>query len=238
MTLFRLFIAIVLVAACGLIYVWTKMPDLVAESLSKKMQVPVKIADINVAYGAIKIEKLEIGNPQGSLLPKAFSADSIQVAAPLTNYIKKQIVIDQIEIKQIYLGVEIGASTSSFGNWATILSNLQSSSPKDTASKGKREGSLLIKKLILTNITTEIISNPLTGNVQKLKPIDRLEFDNVSSNEGISLDQIAKLVLQQTLNSVLTKHNLQNMLKDVMQSPSGTWQKLSEPFKELLQKQN
>lgn len=234
MKVYRILALIVLVAIIGLYVVWKKAPDLVAQKLSKAMQVEVKIADIDLSLRTIKVEKLEIGNPKGSQLPIAFSADSIEVTAPISNYIKDPMIIDEIEVKRIYFSLEFTSPTAKTGNWGTILENLKkTSSPKGTEKKGR---TLLIKKLILTDINSDLVYALQAGKIQKLPLIPRLEFTNVSSEEGVAIDQIAQVILDQTLRSVFQKDNLQNMIEGAIESPGGAWEKLSEPIKGLIPK--
>ena len=229
MKLFRILLALVLVVLIGLAFLWIKVPDLVAKQLSKQMQVEVKIGDIALSAHSIGVKNLEIGNPKNSILPKAYSAGSIEVKASLSNYLKDPIVIDELQINQIYVGLEFASPISPSGNWSTILENMKKSAP---VSKKKEARSVLIKKLILTDIRSDLIFTQQGGKVQNLLPIDRLELNNVSSEAGVSLDQIARVILEQTLNALLKKQSLQSMIENVIQSPTGTWEK----FKELIPK--
>lgn len=222
MKIVRIFFILAIVAILGLFFVWKKAPDIIASNLSEKMKVDVKIGDIALATDAVKIKKIEIGNPKGSKLPVAFSTDSIEVRAPLENYIKDAIVIDAIEINNIYMSLEFTSPTATEGNWPTIIDNLKKSSPAEKPQEPKEEKkgkSVLIKKLILTDINADLVYTLTGGEVQKLKTIPRLEFDNVSSESGISLDQIINLIMKQTLESVLKEQSLGNILEKAIESP-------------------
>lgn len=209
--------------------IWARIPDIVASSLSKKMQVTVEIEDINLTLQSIKVEKLEIGNPKGSILSKAFSSDQILIQAPASNYFKDEIVIDEIDIDKVYVALEFDSKGSSKGNWSTIMGNMKSSSPPS-----KNEKNILIKRLILTNIDLDLVYRNEGGKVQKLPPIRRLEFTNVTSQGGIPSQQIMNVILKETLRSIFQKENLQNMLEGILENPKGGVQQLLEPFKGLL----
>lgn len=232
MKLLRIFFILVCVAIIGVFFAWKKAPSLIASNLSKKMQVEVKIAAIDLSMNDVKVEKIEIGNPKGSKLPQAFSAGSIQVSAPILNYLKDAIVIDAIEINKIYLGLEFTSPTATSGNWTTIMDNMKKSSPpapKETKEKTKGK-SVLIKKLILTDINADLVYVLTGGLVKKLDTIPRLEFTNISSESGISLDQIVGLVLEQTLHSVLKIASPQNILEKAVETPKGIFDTLTAPF--------
>ncbi len=207
----------------------SSFPDIIASKLSQKMKVSVEIEDIHWGWNAIDIEKIEIGNPMGSILPKAFSADQVLLQAPVTNYIKNNIVIDEIDIDTIYVSLEFDSKGSKKGNWTTIMGNMQdtgktkssSSQPKSSSKSGK---SVLIKKLVMTNINIALAYRQGGGSVQNLAPIKRLEFTNVSSEEGIPTEQISNIIFQQMLKQIFSIEGLQNMIQDFL-PPSNPIQK-------------
>lgn len=234
MKLLRIFFILAIVAIVGLFFAWKKAPEIIASNLSEKMKVDVKIGDIALASDSVKITKIQIGNPKGSKLPVAFSTDSIEVRSPLQNYIKDAIVIDAIEINNIYMSLEFTSPTATEGNWPTIIDNLKKSSPPEEPKKQEEEKngkSVLIKKLILTDINADLIYTLTGDNVQKLKTIPRLEFDNVSSESGISLDQIITLIMKETLESVLKEQSLGNILEKAIESPKDVLESFIPSFK-------
>ncbi len=218
-----LLLAIVVIAFLA----WTRLPDTVATHLSKKMKVSVEIDDIALSRNSIAIAKLDIGNPKGSILNTAFTSNEIRILAPLGHYFDKQIEIDEIAIDKIYLGLEFNAPGSKEGNWTTIMQNFRENSGSGS------DRIILIKKLILTNISIDLAYRSDGGKTTSLKPIDRLEFTNVTSEGGVPSDQIANAILIQTLRSIFQKEHLQDMLENVIPSTEGSVDKLTQPFKNL-----
>ncbi len=233
--LLGLVVVLILIAIIAVSIGWSRIPDMLASRLSEKMKVHVEIDDLNIAMQALNFQKVEIGNPAGSVLPKAFSAEQILVMAPLTHYLHKEIVIDEIDLDTIYVGLEFESTSNPKGNWTTIIQNLQSSGGGSSSSKSKSEGgrSVLIKKLVLTNISVELLYRQKGKAPKKLAPIKRLEFTNVSSEHGIPSAQITQVILQQMLKSVFSIEGLQDMLQDVLQ-PQNTLDSLLKPFKGIL----
>ncbi|HSW86480.1 MAG TPA: AsmA family protein [Rhabdochlamydiaceae bacterium] len=223
-------IVIVIVAIIVIFFVtWSRVPDMLANSLSKKMKVPVEIEDVHLGMRSIEIDKLEIGNPKGSILPKAFSTDKILIRAPLMNYMHKQIVIDEVDLSNVYLGLEFEYMGSKKGNWSTIMNNFKESTK---TSEQKNPRTVLIKKLIATNINIDLVYEKGGGKIQRLKPVDRMEFDNVTSEGGLPTEQITRLIVNQMLRQVFSMENLQDMLENILQNPGqGTLQKIFQPFK-------
>lgn len=221
-------IAIIVIAFIG----WSRAPDIVANNLSKKMKVSVSIDEINLGLSHIGIEKLEIGNPQGSILSKALTTNSIMIHAPLLNYLNQAIVIDEIDVNDIYLGLEFENITSTNGNWTTIMGNFKAATAAEPASSSAK--TVLIKKLVLNNITTDIVYKNQGGQVKRLPNIDHIVLTNISSQGGIPMDQLMSTVLGQMLRQVFEQENIKNMLEGIIQNPPTSVEQLIEqPLKGL-----
>src|SRR5262245_8377860 len=109
-------IVILIVAAVivGTIF-WARVPDMIASRLSEKMKVSVQIGTINLGFSKIDIKNIQIGNPRGSILSKAFSCEEIAILAPLTQYLHKKIVIREIDLNNVYLGLEFDSASGTSG---------------------------------------------------------------------------------------------------------------------------
>lgn len=204
----------------------SRLPDIVSNNLSKKINVPVQIDDIHLTWNRIDIDKITIGNPSGSVLPKAFSCDQLFSLAPFMNYLKRHVVIDQIEIDNVYLGLEFKSPLSTDGNWSKIINQSKSSSTNTFRT-------VLIHKLILTNIDVDLVYLSEGNVVKRLRHIDRIELKDVSSEGGIPANQITSLVLQEMIKNVLLQQNLQNLIQDVIQNPEKGIKKILSPIKKL-----
>lgn len=211
--LLTLFVAIAVV----LFLAWSRVPDMVATSLAQKMQVPVEVGSMQLRPTSLKVNTFEIGNPPHSILPIAFSAQSILVDAPLTRYLNSHIVIDEITISDVYLGLEFNSASGTDGNWTTILNNLERTSKQAPTGESKR--SVLIKKLVLLNLNAEVVYRKEGGRPKKLPTIPRMELDNISSEGGLPVEQITDSVLGQMLQKVFIQQNLKNMLENL--TPGG-----------------
>lgn len=233
----RISLIVAIILVIGLFMGWSRMPDIIASNLSKKLQVSVEIDDIFVRPGRIEIDKLELGSPAGYKLPRSLSVKQIKVEAPLLHYFDQNIVIDEIVLDTVYIGIEFDAQGSKQGNWTQILQNYKDAT--GDAGTGKNKGkddsgkSVLIKRLVIKTISVDLAFKD-SGKVKHLDPIDRIEFTNVTSEGGIPTDQITRLVMQQMLNSIFSKENIQTMIEGFMQSPEQGIQNLLQPFKGLM----
>ncbi len=227
----KILVTLLILLLIGGVIAWQMAPKLIGSALSKKLQVEVTINDIALSSDAVTVKKVDIANPSGSVLPKAFTVDTIKVDAPLNNYTKDSIVIDEISLNNVYISLEFATAKAMAGNWAKIVQNMEKTSseePKEDSKKEqKKQTSVLIKKLILTDVNVDIVNGLLGTSVQKLQPIKRIEFDNISSDSGIPMDQIIMLILKETLK----QGNASNLLEKLIPSPSGLLEKVILPFK-------
>lgn len=205
----------------------SRLPDIIANNLSKKISAPVQIDDIHLTRNKIDIDKITIGNPSGSVLPKAFSCTQLFSLAPFTNYLKRHVVIDQIEIDNVYLGLEFKSPLTTEGNWSKMINQVNKSSSKSTFR------TVLIHKLILNNIDVDLVYLSEGNAVKRLRHIDQIELKDVSSEAGIPSNQITSLVLQEMIKNVLLQQNLQNLIQDVIQNPEKGIKKILNPLKKL-----
>jgi len=228
MKFMRVCLYIIVVAVLAAIIGWNVAPSVIGSTLSKKMGVDVKIGDFDLTTKQMRVDFVQIGNPKGSTLPKALSVDEIRVNAPLTNYMKDAIVIDEVILDDVYLSLEIATPASIAGNWGKIIDNMNKSSgpsEPETKSKDEKGTSVLIKKLILTNVNVEVVNGLMGNSVTKLDTIKRLEFDNVSSDSGVPIEQIIALIMAQTV-----KGSVGSILEKVIPTPKGLLEKIPVPF--------
>lgn len=210
--------------AIFLFLLWSRLPDMIASNLSKRLQVGVEIGDMSLSPSSIGVEKFVIHNLPRYKLPNAFSAEKIDIEAPLTRYLKNDIVIEEIIVSDVYIGLEFESIKSAKGNWSTILANAQSA--QEESSKTASEKTVLIKRLLLTNIRVDLYYQS-EGKIKKLKTIPQIELTNISSQGGNVGDQIMNSALGQAVKEVFVQENLKNMFDQLLQSPVT-------PFKEYL----
>src|ERR1700687_3146033 len=91
-------VVIAIVIAIALFIGHSRLPNFLANKLSKKLQVSVDIGSISLSFKGIKIKNIEIGNPPGTVQPQAFTCKEIEIHIPPTHLFRKQIVIDAITV--------------------------------------------------------------------------------------------------------------------------------------------
>jgi len=241
-TITGLLVVLILAAVVVGFIFWSRVPDMVASHLSSKLRVPVEIDSFGIHWGEIDAKKIQIGNPPQSILARAFACKEINVLCPFRNYFDKKVVINEIDLKDIYLGLEFDSPSGTTGNWTRIMSNLnQSMGNQTTTGSGKKkkkgqlveskpaERSVLIHRIVLTNIDVDVVYKT-DGKIKRLPRIDRMELTEISSEGGFPMDQILNSVLGEMLKQIFIKENLKNMMKEFLDTPSPVQQYLA-PFK-------
>ncbi len=232
----RSFIGLVVIGILGLIIVMfvakIQLPDMVASNLSSKLKVPVQVGDIDLSFKVIEVQKLEIENPQGYKLPIAFAADTITVRAPLTEYLRDQVEIEEIEINNVYLGFEFESATSTQGNWTDIIKRAQERAEGMPAKAGEKKKSVLIRRIILNHIQTDLLYRHQGGKVKHLPVIQHIELVDISSEGGSALDQIMNSALGAMLKQVFIEQNLKDVFNQFF-DPNNTLKNALKPLKGL-----
>lgn len=229
------FITLLLIIIIAVVVIFfmgkSRLPDMLANNLSKKLQVAVSIDSMDLSFSKIDANQLEIGNPKGFSLPKAFSAKEIEVTAPITEYFRDSIVIEEIDVNEIYLGLEFNTPTSSDGNWTAIMDNFQKSAHLEEAGPSAKK--VLIKKLVFNDIQTDLLFRQNGGKIKKLPQIKQIVLTNISSEGGFPTDQLMSSILGQMLKEVFIQNHLNNMIKGFVDSPGKAVDTLTKPFKEF-----
>lgn len=194
---------------------WSRIPDIVASNMSKKLKVPVEIADIDLSMKSIEIDKLEIGNPKGYYLPRAFGAEHIAIDAPLSRYFHDHILIDEIDVDNVYVGLEFDSPKGTEGNWTQIMKNVHSSASQ------KSKKTVLIHKLILSNIKCDLLYRSQGKKVTHLPEIKRIELHDISSEGGGAMDQIMNSALGEMIKQVFVEQNMKDALNNILDQIQG-----------------
>ncbi|QVL56384.1 MAG: hypothetical protein KFB95_04100 [Simkaniaceae bacterium] len=182
---------------------------ILAEIISKKTMTPVSVKDVIWKKDSFTIDDIMIANPTPARLPTAMRVKSIKVDAPYKQYFEDPILITQIHLDSVYINIQIYNKDQTEGNWQTLMGNMA----VDHKSPLSVERSALIKKLILTNIQIDLILSD--GKLHHLSPIERLEFDNISSDKGIPTQEISEIIVQKMMQSIF----LQKGLKSIIEAP-------------------
>lgn len=180
---------------------------ILSKIISRTTQTSVTINHIDFHHDSFTIQHLAIGNPKDAYIPIAFKAETVKVNVDYNQYLKNSIVIDTIEINDIYLNIEFYTEDKLEGNWQVIIENMGKS--HQDSNKNKRYA--LIKKLILNNIQVNLILSD--GKIHRLSPIDHLEFEDVTSEEGFPVKEISEIIARKMVYSIFKEEGLNLIIK-------------------------
>lgn len=212
------------------ITLWVQIPHMIAQSLAKKLKVPVEIKSLGISWRGISFYELSIGNPKGYTLPYAFKAKKIELKAPLYEYFQSVININEVRIDDVYLGFEFLSIQGPQGNWSIIMSNLEASQQSPLPKQFQREAAVSIAHITLSNIHSEVYYRDQEGQVIVLDEIPMMHFTDVNSKKGIPSQQLMDSVLVGMLTEVFTRQNLRNMMQGVINIPARGFKMLFAPL--------
>jgi|GEM_PF-529166 len=216
-TLTGLFVAAILAFGVIVLMGWKRVPDLIADGLAKKLGVKVEIESITGDINDLFVDKIQIDNPDPSVLPQAFTCDKIEFHAAVSNYLNQDVVIEEIDLDTVYFDIEFDRPKGKKGNWKTIMDNASNTKEelKNEAQGKAEEGDAVrtvwIKNLVLTNITTDLVYRN-KHEVNHLTPIDKIVLKDLKSEGGPVMSQIVKLVLGQSLKAVFEEQHIKQGL--------------------------
>ena len=205
----------------------------VSKTLSDKLKVPVSVKSVDFHWGSFVINGLTIHNPSKSRLPIALQAKTITFQAPYYRYFMPTIHINDITCKDLYVSIEFYNEDKTVGNWTELIENLDSNESFGKSDEEKHLGKgriVMIKKLLLYNINIDLLFKGQGQTPYKLSPIEKLEFDNVSSQKGLPTEEITEIIVQKMMEQISIMSGIGNMLGSVVTAPAKA---LFAPFEFL-----
>lgn len=180
---------------------------ILAQIISRKIHLPLTIKKVNYGKDSFAIHELQLANPKEARLPTALKIETIQIDAPYRRYFEDPIMIDQIHVNNSYVNIQIYNKDQTESNWHTIIKYMS----ENRNSLLSIERPAVIKKLVLTNIQIDLIL--ADGSMHHLSPIQRLEFDNVSSERGIPIEKISEIIVQKMMGQIFIEKGLKAIIE-------------------------
>ncbi|MBS0625922.1 MAG: hypothetical protein JSS32_07725 [Verrucomicrobia bacterium] len=185
---------------------WGNRTHIVSNFLAKQLHIPVKIRSLKLGMDQSQFIRLWAGNPTQSKTQTSFSADQVEIDLSLKKILTDPLIIDLIEMDNIVVGIEFYNLDGSNNNWSHILT-------KSKKKQSQKARNFLIKSLVLKNITVQITQ--ADGSVKRFEPIERIEFANISNQEGLPLSDIEKLLFRLMMQDVFKRVNLNQLLQTI-----------------------
>ncbi len=207
---------IVVVAVLSLIVaiLLLKAP-IISSYLSHKLGVNVSMRSVSISTSGMKINKFKINNPIGARTNTALSAQNIDVGYQWKELRADPGVIEDIELNNVFLGIELYNSSGSRNNWSQILATVDDNQDKDAKE-------MVIKRLVIKNLSVSVRGKGIFSSWQKIKEIPRLEFRNISSKEGFPTEKL--------IEQIFDEANLGTYIKELIKQPVKVLDKVFSPF--------
>jgi hypothetical protein len=206
-----LLICLALVLMAGFI-VWARKAEFASYLLSRQLKTPTSIQALHITRDHATLIRFWIGNPPGSKTQTAFASDQVEIDTTLSQLMGNPLIIDQIEINNIFFGLELYDKSGNDTNWNRMLS---SSTPQ-----GPTDRKWLIRRLVLTNLSVEVVQP--NGQIKRYPTIARMEFNNISSESGFPVEEIEKAIFNMVLKDILRQIDLPSLIRQFApQVPQG-----------------
>jgi hypothetical protein len=205
---------VILLVLVALGLAWFMAPQIAGYTIRSTLGTDAQVRELHLGLQDTSFGGITIMSPKGSRISKALTVESGSAQAPLIPALYADpYVVESIHLKglDLFLDFPEGPSLQT-GNWGKMLAHSAAqSSPND------RE--ILIKEVVLEDIRVTMIDQ--SGREQKLKPIDRIRFTNVSSRDGVEGSQLTAVVLNQVLRNILSIENLLPAVGRIVEDAGG-----------------
>lgn len=185
---------IFLVILGSVIALWFLKVPIMSAYLSNRLGIPVSMLGIKIRPSYTTITRFRIANPRSAKTKTAFASKKIRADYSVQELFGTPTTVDQISLNNVFLSIEFYNPLGTVNNWTEIAKNM----PKK---EGKKKGKgYLIRKLVINDLLVEIHGMGLGGLLGKVetKRIPRLEFTNISSEEGFPTEQLIRAIFGRT----------------------------------------
>jgi hypothetical protein len=199
-----------------IIVIWVLKAPIISSYLSHKLGVNVSMGSVRISTTEMKIKKFKINNPIGARSNTALSSQNIKVSYTWNDLRSDPGIIDDIELNNVFLGIELYNATGTQNNWSQILANVDDEQDKDAKET-------IVKHLVINNLAVSIRGKGFFSSWKKIKEIPRLEFRNISSKDGFPTEEL--------IEQIFDEANLGTYIKELIKQPTQVLDKIFSPFK-------
>lgn len=207
---FSLFLSLALLClAVAIGITWTNRENILAHFMSRQLRVPVSIRTLDISKTSAEITRMWIGNFPKSQTSTSFTAETLRLDATLDQIFGNPVTIEQIDINDIFVGIEFYDANGNDNNWGRIL--------HENGQKKRHSREYLIRTLILRNLTVELTQ--ANGKVKRYPTIKQMEFHNISSASGFPVEEIEKAIFEMMMKDIFKKLQLDQLFKTILPLP-------------------
>lgn len=198
----------------------------------KALKVKVEVDDLDLAIysGKVKIEGLNIKNPEGYENKSLLELGSGKVETSMKSLFSDPVEIASIVLDEITLTIEQKGLTN---NLQEVLNNL----PKSDAPQAETEGKgLVIKNLQITNTTVKVKLLPVPGqNDTVTLKLDPIEMKDLGTDSKMDMAKLSGKILT-ALATGVTKQGIGILPDDILGAIEGSLGDLDKEVEKVKKK--
>lgn len=207
---FSLFLALALLCLAIAIGIsWTNRGNILSHFISRQLHVPVSIFSLEIGKSSAEISRLWIGNFPRSQISTSFTSETLKIDANWNQIFGNPVTIEQIDMDNIFVGIEFYDANGDDNNWGRIL--------HEDVPKKKNSRDYLIRTLTMRNLTVELTQ--ANGKVKRYPTIKQMEFHNISSDTGFPVEEIEKAIFEMMMKDIFKKLQLDQLFKTINPLP-------------------
>ena len=172
-----------------------------------KTEVKVSGMAINLKEGKVGIAGLTVANPEGWSSAKVLELEGVEVTLDIPSLSEDVLVIKSIRILQPLIVFESDASGGS--NMQTLLDNMNSDAPEDSAEEAEtsesKETLLIIDQLNFSGGLVKISSETKPGEVIDLS-LPAIKMSDIGRKEGgitpeVAIEKVSKKLIEKIISA-------------------------------------
>lgn len=181
---------------------WTNRENILAHFMERQLRVPVSIRSLDIRTSSAEITRMWVGNFPHSQTSTSLAAESLLLQTKLDQFFANPVAIEEIDIDNVFVGIEFYDEKGEDSNWSRILQkNQKKGKPRD----------YLIRTLVLNNVTVE--TTEADGKVKRYPAIKQMEFHNITSESGFPIDEIEKAIFDLMMQDIFKKLQIEQIFR-------------------------
>lgn len=199
---------------------WMAKAPLLSMALSVKTGMKISVSDWSIGWRSMSFRNFRIRTPSDPIYSTALSIGSIEIQAGLFDLMRKTTQIQSVDIRHVFMGINIRADGSS--NWSKPLQKLSSGSNR------KKESSYFV--IDNFNITDVTVALTRPGKGEKRYGPSSIHATHLGSDKPMGIGGLVQFIAREITAEIIRKYALPNLFKGIIRAPGRI---LFSPLKKL-----
>ena len=211
---------------------YSNCPYYIGKVIETEIGEPATVEKVTFSLDQTEVYNLSIDNIPGSSLPKAFTVKEIEINTSTYNFLKPDIEIKEIILRDVAVYVEFYSMSQNDTNWTLLLKTLNE--PKEWYRHLRK--TVKIDQCRLENI--RVIIQAKGRPVKELPMIKYINLTNLQPENGYLIDRILRIITNHILAEVSIIYKLGGISNIVLTGPKAVFQAITLPFSGLFNKKD